>query len=739
MVRSAAIIAALLLGGCPDATPGSGPDGGAHTVGDAGPEARDVGGSRDRDLTPDAGSVAADAGCATQAVCAEAERCRAGRCEPVEDEAPCDDDEDCGKLRACSVLGLCYAGDCLTHGDCPADRRCFDDRCTPRLTPQDGIFFERRSPAVLDQHHGTIPFPGQIGYGWGGGLFDFDADGDLDIFLGTRYRFHEHESPPCLYRNESLPAQLRFAPVPGFCEHLEGVEISSAYGIDLEGDGYHELVMLGPRIAWLQRFHPVVERTDLLALSADPDHALCNAGALIQDDLDLDGRIDLIIGCQEFYGEEASIAHPNLALRQTAAGGFEVIGRDPDLAAGAISVFDDDGSTLALARLDVDRDGLPDLLVANDTFSTLGVPGVTEPSFTTERTTGAYYRRCSPLEDCRYSRRHFAAGDPAWGSFMGFGAVDVEGVGELLYITDQGPNRMVDLSVDPGLDHAADLDVELSHSGGVILFSWGVVVDDFDRDGREDFYVSQGNVIMRGNDAEFARHHDVLFLQHRPGAFIGLSDEVGIPPNTMADARSQLRVYAARAAVRADLDGDGFLEIIESSLQGYLRVIAEVPTLGATPRCQIVPHPRVVPGFGSGFGLAEGDSERFVRRDVQGQMRFGASPFLLSSAGRGRVRFPSGAILPFDCRDGAGPVHLDEGDWMSLSRAAEVTVNQSHHPDGTAVTLAFRTADGQVVLSPDGVLTDGRFAAQPPEEARAVMVRLDGRWVARWWPLPAAP
>ena len=198
MVRASAISALIILTGCPggpvipltDTGQSEQPDAGG-LPGDAG--TLDVASQGFDAGVSDAGASDASANCTTNAECAEAERCIAGRCRRITEEATCTNDDDCGNQRTCSSLGLCFAGECLTHGDCPTEKRCFEDRCTPRPDPADGIFFERRRPAVIDQHHGSLPFPNQIGYGWGGGLFDLDADGDLDLFLGTRYRFHEHE------------------------------------------------------------------------------------------------------------------------------------------------------------------------------------------------------------------------------------------------------------------------------------------------------------------------------------------------------------------------------------------------------------------------------------------------------------------------------------------------------------------------------------------------------------------
>ncbi len=656
--------------------------------------------------------------CADDAECGGGHQCRAGACAEV-GAAACDSDEDCGHRWRCTSLGVCHDSVCATHADCASSQWCRRGLCVERHEELGDVLFERQFPEWLRDHR---TFEGRT-YGVGGGLFDLDGDLDLDVFLGAWEP--ETDSPPCVYRNVSTPGSLRFEPVEALCGFWMGKAVMAG-GVDLEGDGRDELLLLGQGVIRLIRFHPQPEMIDLAALIPTTDlRHYCMAGSYAPTDLDLDGRVDLLVGCQS-HKQPRRIEQRNVAFRQREDGGFEVFS-GPEY-----EPLDDDGVTLALGVIDVDQDGQLDLVVANDTF-------VVNGGQTNSLTTGGLLFRCDPARECAFEAHRFAEGSRAWGSFMGVGNVEIGGQGELLYITDWGANRALAWEGRAARDRAAELGIGLAAELEMPLFAWSALVDDFDRNGLDDIFVSQGSA-AKDDPTTYGRHRDALLLQRAEGDFVERGEQSGFGPPDVRDSLNPERPFSSRGAVKADLDRDGLLEILIASLEGHIKVYSEQPGRdNAADRCALAPRPRVVPAYGHGFAVASAlEPGRWRRRDVQGHMRFGGSPFIMTTAGRGVLRFPSGAQVAFDCEGQAGPVVIEEPDWVQVERegGAAIIALEAPWASGAEVSVAIRRASEgprrRALASPLG---QGRWSVTLEGDEDRVMIGVDGRWIARWFSL----
>ena len=261
--------------------------------------------------------------------------------------------------------------------------------------------------------------------------------------------------------------------------------------LDLEGDGYDELVVLGNYRARLLRFHPQPAVTDLInQLEEDDPRRRCVVGAGLPQDLNMDGRIDLMLGCQIGANMGDLVRMVNMTFLQNDQGQLELLERE------AVAAWADPGS-MGFGGLDIDDDCRT--FVLNDTFSTHGVPGSPldglRPTIQHMLPVPLLYRRCAPDEGCDYDPWTFGEGDRSYGSFMGVGAIHIEDRGEHLYISDWGFNRLMKFSEDGVFSEIiGSLGGGLSHAQDVLLFAWGVLVDDLDRDGHDDLLVSQGMV-----------------------------------------------------------------------------------------------------------------------------------------------------------------------------------------------------------------------------------------------------
>jgi len=640
-------------------------------------------------------------------------------CKPT----ACDQQSDCSEGERCLVSGRCAVGDCWNHGDCEADQRCFQNQCLSRPTAEHGILFERRFAEPFASHHGYET----NGYGIGLALLDFDRDGDLDLYLASN-QLDGNGSPACLYENQSTPGTTRLRAVERLCQPHDTFleERSNASAIDLEGDGFHELLIMGKGTVILERFYPVEERINLLRkLPRSDRRGYCFAGAALAHDFNYDGRIDLYIGCQtEARTERNPEMRENILFLQTQDGQLEPEPRENWY------LLNDEGSSLGLGAIDFNNDGLLDIPVMNDTFTLRGSIQIAY-----DLNPGSILWRCSPLSDlCVFNSQRFARGDDAWGSFMGLGHLHVEGVGDHLFISEWGANRLVRFEDQRPVDYSADARVQIGIHNGTWIYSWGVIVDDWNRDGREDLFVSQGIVPVPG-DIGGADHQDTILIQGESARFTSYSEELGIAMPSHVDSLSDAVVHSSRSAVKLDLDYDGFADIVTAPNEGLFLHHAEVPIRPAvSPRCTLIPRPRVVPTFGTGYGVLPEGETRYRNWDVQGQLFMNTSPWIFTPFGRGEFRFPSGAIVPYDCLGGAGPVEIVEPDWINVqfeSEQARIRLTAPWLGDAPQLLAAYQTGptgphEGQPVR-------DGDDWILPFSTQGAFMLQLNDRWLPLWF------
>jgi hypothetical protein len=690
------LFATLLLCACPD-TPTETPDAGGPAL-DAQAELSDAGVTADASITDgDAG------GCGGSG-------------------------QNCADGETCSVYGRCFSGECLVHDDCQADQRCAGGQCLARPTPEFGILFERVHDMAFANHRSRIPSGDERrsasafgDFGFGAALFDMDGDQDLDLFIGSQGRGDSADSPSCIYRNESVPSAPHFVAEPLFCNY-KSPGMSGGYGTDLEGDGYHELILTGFNSIRIQRFHPQLELIDLHALiPVDDERASCNAGAALSMDFDRDGLIDVLIGCQfDDVGEHGSNGK-HLLFRQLPSGGFSFVERR-EVDKGEPLLLEAWGSTLGLGAAHLNDDGLLDLLVSEDE--------ATRPQYLPPDP-GGLYMSCTPLENCYFRPVRLGYEELAWGGYMGSAVLQVLPHGRMAYFSDLARNRMVAFDVDGQPDMAGQLRTNLYE--GLPTFSWGVFADDLDRDGRDDLLVAQG-ATKSSSQREYPLHYDAALLQRSQANFTTHSEEIGLAPSTTADSRNDDYSYATRAVLRTDIDFDGHIDLINTALEGLPRMQREVPAANdLPPRCTLIPIDRYVPGFGVGHSLRSPADGLWRQWDSQGQLRSGTSPYSLSPWTSGTMRFPSGAEVDYDCQGGPGPLRVEEPEWIRFSRSFTRVI--------IAIGDAAPEGELQVYAEPEGALleleamspADGyrRFSVAAPDGTETLMLRFDRWWVAR--------
>lgn len=314
-----------------------------------------------------------------------------------------------------------------------------------------------------------------------------------------------------------------------------------------------------------------------------------------------------------------------------------------------------------------------------------------------------------------------------------------------LYLTDWGPNRLL-LPGDGELlaTEAAERGVALGARDEIWLIGWSPLVDDFSGNGLDDILVTQGVLPSVREETVLEQVHTLL-AQKPTGLFAAVDEGLGfVAPQPESENMAALLADAARGAVRLDLDGSGHLHVVVAVVDGPLQVYRLEHAEG-TPhprRCTLSPTNSVVPSRAWGYAISDASGEDFRTRDIQGQMRASPPGTLLTEHTEGILRFPSGWEEPFSCTPGEGPVPIVEPDWIRVDRTGSqvrLEVDRPEHLGEPAnVEVLTRNAEGDVVRrtgEPGAV--PGTWTVDAADAAHAMLV-LDGRHVARWWPVPEA-
>lgn len=385
--------------------------------------------------------------------------------------------------------------------------------------------------------------------GGGAVLADIDGDGDLDAYLvqsGSLHRPGSDDGRNRLYFNDGA-GNFALAPDAGADDPGYGMGVAAG-DYDNDGDVDFYVTNYGPNV--LLRNDGAGRFEDITGSAGVADPGWSTAAAFL--DLDADGDLDLFVVNYLNWSKDREIEcySPNGFKTYCPPANYNAPARDrlyrndgdgtfTDIteAAGVGTAF---GNGLGALGADFDADGRTDLFVANDMMVNQLWVNRGDLRFADE----AMFRGCGVDEH----------GTAKAGMGVAAGDVDDDGDADLLVVNLQGQTDSFFRNEGAWFEDATE-EVGLAAGSGRYT-RFGVVLADFDNDGRLDIYQANGRVDrgegVLAEEDEFAEPN----VLYRGGA-MGRFAEVLPLGGTAAPL-----IHTSRGLAIGDVDDDGGLDLL---------------------------------------------------------------------------------------------------------------------------------------------------------------------------------
>jgi hypothetical protein len=436
-------------------------------------------------------------------------------------------------LIACAASALAPALDAVTFTD---------------VTATAGLHFTHNSG-----RSGKRYLPETLGSGCA--FFDFDGDGWLDILLvnGRDWTTRGARTTAALYRNNGRGGFTDVTRGSGLDVVLYGMGVAIG---DYDNDGRDDIYLTaleGDRLFHNEgngKFRDVTEASGIRNANFGTSAAWL--------DYDKDGKLDLFVANYVQWsaatdlwcsldGATKSYCTPE-SYKGTASRLFHNLGGGRFEDAGHRAGIDDPTSkSLGVTVLDYNRDGWPDIFVANDTQPNKLYRNNRNGTFTDEGTRAGV----------AYSEEGIARGA------MGADAADYDRSGRPHLLVGNFSNQMLGLYHNEGNGLFVD-EAPRSTVGRASLLSltFGVFFFDYDLDGLPDIFAANGHI-----EQEIGRVQPRVQYQQPPLLFRNVGG--GRFENVSARVGTQFaRPMVARGAAYGDYDGDGDLDVLVTTNGG---------------------------------------------------------------------------------------------------------------------------------------------------------------------------
>jgi len=399
--------------------------------------------------------------------------------------------------------------------------------------------------------------------GGGVALFDYDGDGDLDLLFTNGESWPHHARTATtqrLYANDGKGKFTDVTAAAGLAISLYGMGVATG-DYDADGDVDLYLTSVGRNVLLENdggRFRDVTDRagvggeeiwsTGATFFDADGDSDLdLFVGNYVvwskEIDLELDYRLT---GVGRAYGPPVHYAGTDSVLyRNRGDGTFEDVSEPAGIRVANPATGQPVGKALGLAVVDVDRDGHLDLLVANDTVQNFFFRNLGDGTF----------EEIGEMSGVAYDRNGAATG--GMGTDVGYYRNDEQ----LGFLIGNFANEMTSVYVSAG---ASGFFTDEAIPDGIgaptrRVLSFGVLLFDYDLDGRLDLLQSNGHLeeqIATVDPSQSYAQPAQLFWNagaQSPRSF------VEVDGSTTGDLSQSI---VGRGSAFGDIDGDGDLDVV---------------------------------------------------------------------------------------------------------------------------------------------------------------------------------
>jgi enediyne biosynthesis protein E4 len=394
--------------------------------------------------------------------------------------------------------------------------------------------------------------------GVGIAILDYDGDGRLDVFCPGGGTFGDQQTilgrHPVLYRNEG---EWRFTDVT----ESAGLKDDTLYShgavvADYDNDGFPDILVTG--YGGLRLYHnqgdgTFVEKSQQAGLTLASWSTSAAWG-----DLDGDGVLDLYVvnyvdwsfennpECFSYAGGPRDVCSPT---RFNALPDALYFGNGDGTFRDESSRLTDAGKGLGVIMADLDLDGDLDIYVANDTTPNLlfrndGRGNLTEIGLMSG----------TALNDT-------GRADGSMG--IALGDFDLDGLPDLWVANFEDQSFALYRNEGDCVFHHVSGITGITQVGAVYV-GFGTMFFDFDGDGYEDIFVTNGHVMHESRNAPF-RQLPLLFKNSGGKRFINMAPQAGPYMSTP---------HMGRGVAVGDLDGDGYLDLAVSHTNEPISVLA---------------------------------------------------------------------------------------------------------------------------------------------------------------------
>ena len=413
------------------------------------------------------------------------------------------------------------------------------------VTSQAGIRFKHNNGAF-----GKKYLPETNGSGCA--FLDYDNDGWQDILLINSTSFADApkkiNSVMALYHNNQNGTFTDVTRAAGLAKPIYGQGVAVG---DYDNDGFVDIFVTALGQSRLFRNNGNGKFTDVTAKAGLTSPGYFSSSAAFFD-YDKDGRLDLYLCNYVEWSPETDVfcaldnvnksyCTPEKYNGQSSRLYHNVGGKFVDVTEKA-GLLDPTGKSLGVAIVDYDRDGWPDIFVANDT----------QPNKLYKNNGGnGTFTEVALTAGVALSEEGKARGG------MGTDFADIDGSGNPSIIVGNFSNDMLALFRNQGkglfIDQAPSSNVG---QATMLSLTFGLFFFDYDLDGKPDFFMSNGHVADDINKVQ-----PKITYAMKPQIFRG-DGKAKFTETTARAGRPFQRAIVGRGAAYGDYDNDGDLDIL---------------------------------------------------------------------------------------------------------------------------------------------------------------------------------